>query len=70
MKWFGQTWLASVCVADEQEPVPEGAACARCKSAILATHQGFFVPAFSRGEWVGDLIYHRMCFVGHLGGLN
>lgn len=70
MKWFGHPWQASCCSTEEQTHTPEGSPCRHCKQAIAATHQGFMVPTFHAGEYVGDLIYHRMCFLDHLGGLN
>jgi hypothetical protein len=73
VRWFGQSWGASVCDPVDHVETPAGENCTRCGEQLQATDTGVILPYAS--DPPASMPYHRNCYlreiigsVGHQNG--
>lgn len=68
LRWFGESWGASVCTEVQRVAVPVGGPCVRCCKPIEPQDSGFLIPLV--GGDCSELTYHRDCFLQTVGVLS
>ena len=66
MRWFGESWGAPVCEADEHQPTPD-VPCAGCDVPIQEGDQGVLLPFAGDPGDPPELAYHHGCLMWNLG---
>lgn len=64
MKWFGHSWGAPICVAEDRASTPVGECCPQCDVAIKDGDDGLLVP---NEDNKGGVPYHVVCFLRAVG---
>jgi hypothetical protein len=63
-RWFGESWGAGICSADNHAPTPVGQKCQRCGEPIESGDRGLILPYYDGNNRVSDEPYHQVCFLG------
>lgn len=69
-QWFGRSWGAPICEAENYAETPVGEPCLRCREVILPGDSGM-ITLFMRADGSSLQPQHLACFMrGIVGGLN
>lgn len=68
VRWFGEAWNTTLCIAARKVPTPIGEPCLRCADPILAEDNGITMP-YVQADGVTTAVFHLDCNLEGILGL-